>query len=91
MAVRKIPSRLCIGCNEPHPKREMIRIVRSPEGEYAVDFTGKKPGRGSYLCRNRECFEAAKKNRGFERSFKSSIDKGIYDALEAQLFGTEEI
>ncbi len=90
MAVKKIPERMCTGCQEKHPKKEMIRIVRSPEGEYSVDTTGKKAGRGAYICRKRECFEAARKNRGFERSFKSSMDAGVYDALERQFLAMEK-
>ena len=90
MAVKKIPERMCMGCQEKHPKREMIRIVRSPEGEYSVDITGKKAGRGSYICRKRECLKAARKNRGLERSFKSSIDRTVYDELEQQFLDMEK-
>lgn len=91
MAAKKIPERMCTGCQTKHPKKEMIRIVRSPEGEYFVDATGKKSGRGAYICRRKECFEAAKKNRGFERSFKSSIHRSVYDDLEQQLLSMEEL
>ena len=90
MAVKKIPERMCMGCQEKHPKKEMIRIVRRPEGDYSVDDTGKKAGRGSYICRKRECFEAARKNRGLERSFKSSIDRAVYDELEQQFLDMEK-
>ena len=79
-----------MGCQEKHPKKEMIRIVRRPEGDYSVDDTGKKAGRGSYICRKRECFEAARKNRGLERSFKSSIDRAVYDELEQQFLDMEK-
>ena len=89
MGIKKIPERMCIGCQETHPKKELIRIVRSPEGEYSVDLTGKKAGRGAYICKKAECFQAAKKNRGFERSFKSSIDKEIYDSLEEEIKALE--
>lgn len=84
MAGKKIPERMCTGCQEKRPKRDMIRIVRSPEGVYSVDPTGKKSGRGAYICRKKECFDAARKNRGFERSFKSGIDREVYDELERQ-------
>ena len=87
MKVKKIPQRMCLGCQESHPKKDMVRIVRSPEGEYSVDFTGKKPGRGAYLCHKRECFDQAKKSHGLERSFKSPIDASVYDLLERELFG----
>lgn len=84
--VKKIPSRLCIGCQEHHPKKELVRIVRSPEGEYSLDITGKKAGRGAYICRNKECFEKAVKEHRFEKSFKASMGSDIYDELREQLF-----
>ena len=56
MKPKKIPMRMCMGCNEMKPKKELIRIVKSPEGEISLDFTGKKPGRGAYICRDKECF-----------------------------------
>lgn len=87
MAVmKKIPARLCLGCQEQKPKKELVRIVRSPEGDFSVDMTGKKSGRGAYICNNRECFEKALKERRFERSFKGAIDKAVYDELREQLF-----
>ena len=58
--VKKIPERLCVGCQEKHPKKELIRIVRSPEGEFSVDLTGKKSGRGAYICPKQECLEKAR-------------------------------
>ena len=82
---RKIPHRMCLGCQESKPKRELIRIVRSPEGKFSVDTTGKKPGRGAYICPKMECFAAARKSKGLERSFKSPIDKSVYELLEQQL------
>nr|WP_304082409.1 YlxR family protein [Mitsuokella multacida] len=86
MKIKKIPQRMCLGCQESRPKKEMVRIVRSPEGEFSVDFTGKKPGRGAYICHKRECFDKAKKSHGLERSFKSPIDAAVYDLLERELF-----
>ena len=85
MKTKKIPQRMCLGCQESRPKRELIRIVRSPEGEFSVDTTGKKPGRGAYICPKMECFNAARKSQGLERSFKSPIDKSVYELLEQQL------
>jgi predicted RNA-binding protein YlxR (DUF448 family) len=76
---------MCLGCQESKSKRELIRIVRSPEGEFSVDTTGKKPGRGAYICPKMECFNAARKSKGLERSFKSPIDKSVYELLEQQL------
>lgn len=85
MKVKKKPERLCLGCRESHTKQELIRIVRSPEGEYSVDLTGKKPGRGAYICAKRECLEAAKANRGLERSFRCAIAPEVYQALSEAL------
>ena len=68
--VKKIPARLCLGCQEQKPKKELVRIVRSPEGEFSVDMTGKKAGRGAYICNSKECFEKAVKEHRFERYFK---------------------
>ncbi|WP_366845971.1 YlxR family protein [Selenomonas sp.] len=85
LKTRKIPQRMCLGCQESHPKKELIRIVRSPEGEYSVDTTGKKAGRGAYICPKQECFEAARKNHGLERSFKNAIDPVVYEELQHQL------
>ncbi|HAF31987.1 MAG: YlxR family protein [Anaerovibrio sp.] len=84
--VKKIPTRLCIGCQEQHPKKELVRIVRSPEGDFSVDLTGKKAGRGAYICNNKECFDKAVKEHRFDRSFKCTVDKNIFDELSEQLF-----
>ena len=84
--VKKIPARLCLGCQEQKPKKELVRIVRSPEGEFSVDMTGKKSGRGAYICNSKEGFEKAVKEHRFERSFKGAIDRAVYDELREQLF-----
>ena len=82
---------MCLGCQQLHIKRELIRIVRSPEGEFSIDLTGKKSGRGAYICNNVECFDKAVKERRFEKSFKSAIDNKIYEDLRAGFFqNTEE-
>ena len=83
--VKKIPERLCVGCQEKRPKKELIRIVRSPEGEFSVDLTGKKSGRGAYICPKQECLEKARKGHRLERSFECAIDASVYDALAAEL------
>ena len=83
--VKKIPERLCVGCQERHPKKELIRIVRSPEGEFSVDLTGKKSGRGAYICPRVECLEKARKGHRLEHSFACAIDASVYDALAAEL------
>ena len=81
MKTKKVPERLCLGCRESHPKRELIRIVRSPEGVYSVDLTSKAPGRGAYICPKQECLEAARANHGLERSFRGQIDAEVYGHL----------
>ena len=86
MAVtKKIPARLCLGCQQQHPKKELVRIVRSPEGEFSVDLTGKKAGRVAYICSHKEWLEKAFKRHGRKRALKSQIDKAVYDELLQQL------
>ena len=85
MKQKKIPMRMCLGCNEMKPKRELIRVVRSAEGEISLDLTGKKSGRGAYICRSTECFRAARKARRFERAFSCEISGEIYDGMEREL------
>ena len=82
---KKRPMRQCLGCREMRPKGELIRVVRSPEGEISLDFRGKKPGRGAYLCPNGDCLARAKKSRALERAFSSAIDAQVYEALEQQM------
>lgn len=69
MKTKKIPLRMCLGCNEMKPKRDLIRIVKSSEGEVSLDFTGKKSGRGAYICRNADCFRKAKKRGDSKKVF----------------------
>ncbi len=90
MKQRKIPLRKCTGCQEMKNKKELIRIVRNDEGEFSLDFTGKKPGRGAYICPDMECFEKARKNKGLERSFKASVPKEVYDSLRNELSENDE-
>ncbi|MCI8805555.1 MAG: YlxR family protein [Clostridiales bacterium] len=85
MKQRKIPLRKCTGCQEMKNKKELIRVVRDDNGAFSLDFSGKKSGRGAYVCPNSECIEKAAKNKGFERSFKSSVPKGIYEDLKREL------
>lgn len=82
---KKIPLRMCCGCGEMKPKRELIRVVKSPEGEISIDFTGKKNGRGAYLCKSTECFAKARKTRRFERSFSCSISDEVYEEMDNEL------
>ena len=82
---KKIPMRQCLGCREMKPKRELIRVVRSPEGEISLDFRGKKPGRGVYVCPAPECLKRVRKSRALERAFSAQLPAQVYDALEAQM------
>lgn len=91
MAVqKKIPQRMCVGCQEMHNKKDLVRIVRTPDGEFIVDDTGKKSGRGAYICRNDACFAKAVKEKRFEKSFKGAIDNKIYEELKAGIFNIDE-
>ena len=82
---KKTPQRLCLGCNEMKDKRDMIRVVRSKEGEISLDLTGKKSGRGAYICHSPECLKAARRTRRFERAFSCAISDEIYDGMEREL------
>lgn len=77
--------RMCLGCQEMKPKKELIRVVKNKENEISVDFTGKKAGRGAYLCKSIECFQKAKKAKRFERAFESFISEEVYHTLESEL------
>ncbi|MDE6678469.1 MAG: YlxR family protein [Ruminococcus sp.] len=85
MKPKKIPMRMCLGCNEMKPKKELIRVVKSPDGETSLDFTGKKSGRGAYICRSTECFGKARKARRFEKAFLCRIDDSIYEVMADEL------
>jgi len=86
---RKTPLRMCLGCGQMKPKAELVRIVRSPEGEVSLDTTGKKPGRGAYLCRSAECLAAARKKRKAERALDVQISEEIYQSMEKELTDTD--
>ena len=85
MSTKKVPLRQCIGCGEMKGKKEMIRILKTPEGEFTLDATGRKNGRGAYLCPSVECFRNAVKGKGLERSFKMAIPKEVYETLEKEM------
>lgn len=87
---KKIPLRQCIGCGEMRSKKEMMRVLKTPEDEIVLDVTGKKNGRGAYLCKQKECLLKARKNKGLERSFKMSIPREVYDNLEGEFDRTNE-
>ncbi len=82
MRQRKIPLRKCLGCYESKPKSELIRIVRSPEGEVRVDLSGKSPGRGAYICPNADCLEKTKKSRRLERALEIPVGEEVYLEIE---------
>lgn len=90
MSVKKIPMRQCTGCREMKNKRDMIRVIRSSDGAISIDATGRKNGRGAYICRNMECFRLAVKNRGLERSLKTEIPASVYEMLEKEMAALEK-
>ncbi len=90
MKQRKIPMRMCTGCREMKPKKELIRVVRSAEGALSLDRTGKAPGRGAYVCPAAECLARARKAKTLERALDCQIDPAIYDTLEKELNGRIE-
>ena len=90
MSNKKIPMRQCVGCHEMKAKRDMIRVIKTApteegETEIILDATGRKNGRGAYICPNRECLAMAIKNKGLERSFKMSIPKDVYETLTKEM------
>ncbi len=90
MKVRKLPVRQCVGCREGKPKKELIRVVKSPEGVITLDFRGKKPGRGAYVCPDKACLNKAKKSKALERAFDCSIPDEIYENLANEMDSMEE-
>ena len=85
MAEKKIPMRKCLGCNEMKPKKDLIRAVKSPEGEISLDLTGKKAGRGAYICPDKNCFDKARKGKRLERALETQIPDSVYDAMAKKL------
>jgi len=85
VSVKKIPLRQCIGCGEMKSKKEMIRVIKTAEDQILLDATGRKNGRGAYLCPSMECFKKAVKGRGLERSFKMAIPREVYETLEKEM------
>ena len=83
--VKKIPQRQCVGCREMKEKKALLRIVKTPEGEILLDATGKKSGRGAYVCRDPQCLKKARKSRALDRMLEVSIPDEVYEALERQM------
>ena len=86
-AMKKIPLRKCAGCGEMKPKKEMVRVIKTENDEILVDMTGKKNGRGAYICFSESCLERAMKTKGLERSLKAAVSEEIYDRLKKELNG----
>jgi uncharacterized protein len=89
MKVKKIPQRMCTGCMEMKPKKELIRVVKNKENEISIDLHGKKPGRGAYICRDIECLEKAVKTKRLERNLETKINDEIYDKLKEEIVNAE--
>ncbi|UVI32540.1 RNase P modulator RnpM [Paenibacillus spongiae] len=90
MRPRKIPLRKCVACQQMMPKKQLIRIVRTPDEAILIDLTGKKAGRGAYLCGKVECFKLAKKTKALDRALKQPVGAEIYDQLEKDFIEVEE-
>ena len=89
MKQKKIPLRMCLGCKEMKPKKELIRVVKNNEGEINIDLVGKKPGRGAYICKSIDCLENAIKAKRLDKAFETTIDVEIYNNLKNQLEGND--
>ena len=85
MKEKKIPARMCTGCGEMKPKTELVRIVRSPEGEISLDLTGRKNGRGSYICKNAACFDKALRKKAFERAFGVKLSDELANSIREEI------
>lgn len=83
--VKKIPQRQCVGCREMKDKKSLLRVVKSPEGQVSLDFGGKKPGRGAYVCPDAGCLAKARKSRALERAFETAVPAEVYGQLEEQM------
>jgi len=90
MKVKKTPMRMCTGCGEMFDKRTLVRVVKTPEGDICLDLTGKKAGRGAYVCRKAECLKKARKKKAFERAFSVTIDDAIYARMEEEISSDDE-
>lgn len=85
MKTKKIPMRMCLGCREMKPKRELVRIVRNNQGQISLDRTGKAPGRGAYICPNQACLNACIKTKALSRAFEAPVDEQVLDAIKEEL------
>lgn len=90
MKQKKIPMRKCTGCGEQKPKKELVRVVKTPDGEILLDLTGKASGRGAYICNNAECLKKAQKSKRIDKVFEMTIPQSIYEQMEAQIGKDDE-
>ena len=90
MKQKRMPVRMCLGCQEMKPKMELIRIVKNKDNGISIDFTGKKPGRGAYICKSRTCFEKARKGKRISKAFGSAVGEEVYEILRGQLEDDDE-
>lgn len=90
MTPKKIPLRKCLGCGEQKSKKELVRVVKNSDGEISLDLTGKKPGRGAYICPNAECLNKARKAKRIDRAFECSVPSQVYDEMEKELKSNEQ-
>jgi len=89
MHQKRVPMRMCTGCGQMKTKKELVRVVKSPEQEISLDLTGRKPGRGAYVCKNIDCLKAARKARRFEKAFSCKIPEEVYDRMEEEISQNE--
>lgn len=89
MKAKKTPLRMCTGCGEMFDKRSLVRVVKSPDGEISLDLTGKKSGRGAYVCKNIDCLKKARKRKALERAFGIKIEDSVYDSMEEEIADAE--
>ena len=85
MQTKRVPLRMCTGCGEMKPKKELVRVVKPPEGDICIDRTGKKAGRGAYVCPNSECLKRARKSRALERALDTAIPESVYEEMEKEM------
>lgn len=90
MKTKKVPLRMCTGCGEMFDKRTLVRVVKNPQGEVSLDLTGKKAGRGAYVCKNTDCLKKARRKKAFERAFQMQIDEDVYNKMEEEMNNAKE-
>ena len=88
--MKKTPMRKCTGCGEMKDKKDMIRVIRNADGSFELDMTGRKNGRGAYVCNSIECLKKARKNKGLDRSFKTAVPPEVYDGIEKEFLESEQ-